>query len=211
MRGVETSNPARGKIVRTASRLNKRHAGGCKLPALILMTDDERSADWLGAVRALPRGSAVIVRHRDGREREKLARQLRRACAERQIKLLIADDARLAVRVPADGVHVPERRIRCVGALKARHPRWFVSASVHGARSLANASPADAVLIAPAFATASHPERAALGVVRLAALATNARAPSFALGGVDEGSIQRLSAVPLCGVALIGGWVRRNR
>ena len=207
MAGVETLNEARGKLARKARQLNARHGRGCA-PALILMTDDAREADWPSAVRALPPGSAVIVRHRDARAREDLARRLRPICAVRRIKMLIADDARLALRVRADGVHLPEKHVGRVDALRALHRHWFVSTSAHNVRAMRAAARADAVLIAPAFPTASHPGRPALGPLRVAALAAQTRAAAYALGGIDATSIQRLSAARLGGVALIGGWTK---
>src|SRR5471032_2410892 len=42
---------------------------------LVLMTDD-RKCDWARAARALPRGSVVVVRGRDTKQRLALARQL---------------------------------------------------------------------------------------------------------------------------------------
>jgi thiamine-phosphate pyrophosphorylase len=206
MAGVETLNEARSKLAREASRLNARHARGKRLPALILMTDDARDVDWGTAARALPAGSAVVVRHREARARENLARRLRSICAARRVKLLIASDACLAQRVRADGVHVPEKEAARVAPLKARHPQWLITASAHGVKAVASARHADAVLIAPAFATASHPGREALGALRIAALAAEARVGTYALGGVDARSIGRLSAARLSGVALIGGW-----
>jgi thiamine-phosphate pyrophosphorylase len=195
---------ARGKLARAAARLNARRGRG--LPALVLMTDDARGADWVSAVAALPRGAAVIVRHREPRARAALARRLKGVCAARRLKLLIADDIALAVRVRADGVHVPQRQGAKIAAIKARHPRWLVSASAHGAASVGAAAAADAVIIAPVFATASHPGRAPLGAMRFAALAQGGHA-AYALGGIDARSVQRLAAMPVCGIALIGGWV----
>ena len=211
MTGVETLNAARGKLARKANQLHARHAHGRQSPALVLMTDDSREVDWVEAVRALPSGSAVVVRHRDGKARERLARALRGVARERGVKLLIADDAALALRVRADGVHVPEKHVTRIAALRARHAHWFVSASAHNARAVAAASRAgaDGVLIAPVFATGSHPGRRTLGALRLTALATQARIGVYALGGIDCISVQRLIAAPLNGVALIGGWTER--
>lgn len=207
---VETPNEARSKIVRIAGRLRARNARGRAVPALVLMTDDERPADWVGAVRALPSGGAVVVRHRDGRERERLARQLRAICAARRIKLLIADDAALALRVRADGVHMPEKRARRIAALRISHPGWLITTSAHSAMAVVAAARwgAHGVLIGPVFATASHPGRDSLGVLRLTALSVQARVAAYALGGVNADSIQRLAALPLSGVALIGGWTK---
>lgn len=165
------------------------------------MTDDARAADWAEAVAALPRGAAVIVRHREARAREALAQRLRPIARARGVKLLVADDAGLAVRVGADGVHVPERKVAAIAGLRARHPRWIITISAHGL--VRNAS-ADAVLLSPVFATASHAGRAGLGVVRFAALS---RGRVYALGGVDAASVQRLAASNACGIALIGGWI----
>lgn len=171
------------------------------------MTDDARDVDWVQATAALPRGAAVVVRHREPRAREALARRLKRVCAARGVLLLIADDPSLAMRVRANGVHVPQRRGAKLAAIKARFPRWLVTASGHHAAAVmaARTAGADAVLIAPVFETASHPGRGALGPVRFAALADGPNC--YALGGVDAASVQRLAATPACGIALIGGWV----
>ena len=209
MAGVETPNAARGKLVRKALQLNARNARGRGLPAIVLMTDDRLNADWRAAVRALPSGSAFVVRHRDARMREMLARHVRTICAARRVRLLIADDPHLAMRLRADGVHLPERRMVLASGLKARHPKWLVTTAAHGAAAASAAGRycADAVFIAPAFATASHPGGAALGVVRLAAIANAARIFTYALGGIDEGTVARLQTTAVCGVALISGWI----
>jgi thiamine-phosphate pyrophosphorylase len=205
MAAVETLNAARGKLSRSAARFAARHGRG--LPPLILMTDDRREVDWREAAAALPRGAAVIVRHRDGRAREALARSLLPVCKARHVKLLIADDAALALRIRADGLHLPERRAVRAQALKVRHPRWFVTVAVH--KVSAAAGGADAVIVAPVFATASHPGRESLGLVRFALLARSANA-AYALGGIDARSADRLAALPLAGIALIGGWTVRS-
>lgn len=169
------------------------------------MTDDARDVDWVEAVAALPRGAAVIVRHRERKAREVLARRLRAVAIARGVKLLIADDEALAVRVRADGLHIPQRHGVRAAAIKSRYPHWLVTASAHDAAAMRVR--ADAVIVGPVFATASHPGARGLGAVRFAALAHGAR-HVYALGGVDAQSAQRLSAQPLSGVALIGGWVR---
>jgi thiamine-phosphate pyrophosphorylase len=193
-------NDKRAKLARAAARLNARNGRG--LPPLVLMTDDARDVDWVEAVSSLPRGAAVIVRHRQARAREMLARRLRGVALARGVKLLIADDEALALRVRADGMHVPQRHGDKTVAIKARHPHWLVTASAHNA---AMRVPADAVIIGPVFATASHPGAAGLGVVRFASIALRARRV-YALGGIDASSIQRLLTVPIAGVALISGW-----
>ena len=201
--GMGSLGEARGKLARAAARLNARHGRG--LPPLILMTDDARDVDWIEAVAALPRGAAVIVRHRDPRAREMLARRLRGVTRAAGVTLVIADDEALAVRVRADGLHIPQRHGVRAAAIKSRHPHWLVTASAHDTAAMR--VQADAVIVGPVFATASHPGAHGLGAARFASLANGAR-HVYALGGVDAVSVQRLFALPLCGVALIGGWVR---
>jgi thiamine-phosphate pyrophosphorylase len=195
-----------GKLARQARMLNMRNARG-RLPALVLMTDDTRAADWVAAASALPSGSAVIVRHRHAAPREALARQLIAVCRPRRVKVLIADDPALAHRVRADGVHLPEARAAKLSGVRAHNRGWLVTCAAHNAGAVRRAGQADAVLISPVFATASHVERRGLSVTRFAALARGARAV-YALGGVETKTIRRLVAHRIVGIGLIGGWVR---
>ncbi len=202
-------NEAQAKLARHARALNTRHARGRALPAIVLMTDDTRDVDWTKAVSALPRGSAVIVRHRDAGLREQLARRLRPICRAGGVALLVADDAALAYRIGADGVHLPERQVARLPGLRSRNRRWLVTCAAHSVAAVqrAHAAGADAVFVSPVFATASHPERTALGTVRFAAL-TAAPIGVYALGGVETKTIRRLVAHRIVGIGLIGGWVR---
>ncbi|MFM9863956.1 MAG: thiamine phosphate synthase [Micropepsaceae bacterium] len=198
---------ARAKLARHARALNTRHARGRTLPAIVLMTDDTRDADWVAAASALPRGSAVIVRHRDPALRERFARRLRSVCKARHVTLLVADDAALAQRIQADGVHLPEKRIGRLPGLRAQNATWLITTAAHSAAAVRRAGDADAVFVSPVFGTASHPDRSALGVIRFAGLAREGRAV-YALGGVDTKTIRRLVAHRIVGIGLIGGWVR---
>ena len=123
---------------------------------------------------------------------------------------LVADDPALAVRVQADGVHLPQRRLAALGGLRARFPHWFLTVAAHDATALvaAQRGGADAVFLSPAFATASHPDARVLGPVRFAALAASVHLPVLALGGIDGDSVQRLAPARVAGVGLIGAWIR---
>ncbi|MDZ4738664.1 MAG: thiamine phosphate synthase [Alphaproteobacteria bacterium] len=201
----ETVTQNRAKLARKALRLNARCGRG--LPSLVLMTDDTLVVDWVEAVRALPRGSAVVVRHREARAREALALGLRVVCDARGVKLLIADDVKLAVRLRADGVHLPQARMAKVGVARAQFGLVTVSAHDRAAVARACVLGADAVFVSPVFATASHAERGALGVVRFAAMSAGCACPVYALGGIDANSINRLGGLRLAGVALMRGWL----
>lgn len=173
------------------------------------MTDRHRLPDPLGAARALPRGSAVILR--DAPDRLALGRALKALCARRGLLLLVAGDPALARALKADGVHWPEARLpRRVGA-----PWALVTASAHGRAGLvrARAAGVDAVLVSPVLPTDSHPGAKALGLVRFRALARAADPPVLALGGIDAKTARRLFARGLgrgapAGVAAIGALAR---
>jgi thiamine-phosphate pyrophosphorylase len=173
------------------------------------MTDDSRKADWVAAASALPRGAAVIVRMRQSAAREALARAMIAALRPRGIAVLIAADWRLAWRLRADGVHLPEAQSWTAKGLKARWPRALITAAAHGAKGLvaANAGRADMALLSAAFPTASHAGRAALGPIRWALARQGRKLPVAALGGVTGTNAARLTAGGADALAVISAWI----
>ncbi len=172
-------------------------------PRRLLVTDARRLADPLPAIAGLQAGDGVLFRHYELAPKARLALGLKVAalCRSRGLLLLVAGDVRLARRLQADGLHLPERLMR-------RHPGMCVTAAAHGAGAVARAARAGAaaVLVSPVFATASHPGVAGLGAVRLAALADAARRRGlkvYALGGMGPAGLRRLRGQPLAGFAAI--------
>ena len=193
-------------LAKLSARLN--HAAGQtgRLPSVLLLTDQWRLPDPLPSVAALPPGAGVILRHYDDVGRERLGLALRRLCRRRGLWLLIAGDWRLAARLGADGVHLPERQVGR-GVPPPRRPDWLVTAAAHSRAALWRAARAgaDAALLSPVFATASHPEATVLGPLRFAALAGAAPLPVYALGGVDALTGKRLNRSGAAGLAAISG------
>jgi thiamine-phosphate pyrophosphorylase len=197
------SEKERATLAAAARALNANNAP--HLPALILMTDQDRLADPLAAARGLPHGSAVIVRHRQAGERAVLARMLLRIAEERGLRLSIADDPALAQELDV-GLHLPEARASKARVLRECYLLSFVTAGAHSAQAVEAASKAgvDAVLLSPLFATRSHPKRAPLGIKSAATIARNAKIPVYALGGIDMRTVARLEGTPFAGIAAIG-------
>jgi thiamine-phosphate pyrophosphorylase len=193
---------ARAKLARAAMRFAAQ--SGYALPPLILMTDDDRLADPLGAARALPCGSTVIVRAREPARRKQLAAELKRIAQSGGLKLLIADDPDLAAHIGADGLHLPEQHAKQAAHWRARYPHWIVTVAAHTAKAIIAAHHADAVIVGPVFATASHPGTAAMGALRLRIIAQQSPLPVYALGGIDPRTVQRLAGAKLAGLAAIG-------
>jgi len=188
-----------GKLARLAFRLNRG-----ALPPLVLMTDDERLPEPRAAASRLPPGSLIVLRARERDRRRRLAASLARIAAQRGLYLLIADDPNLACS--AHGAHFPEARAGEIAYWRARRPHLLFTASAHSLRAAVRAASfgADAVLLSPVFATKSHPGRAALGPMRLRAIAALLPASVYALGGIDETNVLRLSGAGLAGIAAIG-------
>ena len=199
------SQLARAKLARAAHRLNEGQSGA--LPPLILMTDDARVADPLAAAKELPRGSAVILRHRNRQERARQAVAL--ACVARAhgLALLIAGDEALARAVGAGGVHFSEREVARAAHCRALNPGWLITVAAHSDRALSRAARAgaDAALLAPAFPTKSHPDKKALGALRVRIMAATIPLAVYALGGISARNVERLYGARLAGLAAIEG------
>lgn len=202
------SRLSREHLARAAYALNAA-AAAQRLPALILMTDEKRLADPLPAARALPKGSAIILRHTDPKARASLAGALKPIVRSRGLWLLIANDATLAARIGADGLHLSEVQMRQAAHWKALHPSWLITVAAHSARALTLSATAraDAALLAPIFETRSHKASRPVGVARARLIASRAALPVYALGGIDAGNVGRLSGAQIAGIAAIGGLI----
>jgi thiamine-phosphate pyrophosphorylase len=198
---LATDKLARAKLARAAAALNAR--SGSTLPALVLMTDDERLADPLAAARALPSGSMVVLRARQDSHRAKRAAELRQITRTMGNTLLIANDADLAVRIEADGIHLSEDRAQEASHWRALHPDWIITAAAHSLAAT-HIPDADAVFVSPVFATSSHPDARPLGVAELDRIARQSPVPVYALGGITADNAQQLADMKLIGLAAIG-------
>jgi thiamine-phosphate pyrophosphorylase len=198
----------RDLLRRYAARLRSQRQL-CRVPSLVLLTDDDRSVDWIDAVMALPSGSAVIVRARSPERRKALALATIRIGKPRRILILIADDIKLAIRIRADGVHFPERNAWKITSLRRCNPNARVTMSAHSARGVAAASrlAANAVFLSPIFQTVSHPNTMALGATRWAMLARTSRIPVFSLGGLNPSNVKAAIASGARGLGVIGSWI----
>lgn len=172
------------------------------------MTDETRLADPVPALARLPRGAGVILRHYQTTDRARLAARMAQACRRLGLVLVIAADWRLAAAVTAAGLHLPDHRDGpAPGArLWRARGRRLLTVAAHGPRGLvrAHAVAADAALLSPVNATASHPGGKVLGVTRAALMMRSARAPIMALGGVGPKDLRALRPRGFAGVAGIG-------
>lgn len=193
-------------LTKLSFRLNRMAGYSGRLPGIMLLTDAERLADPLPAAAALPPGGGVILRHYGVAGREALGRELMTLCRRRGLTLLVAGDWRLALTLGAHGVHLPEWQTTQPLSWP-RKPGWLVTAAAHSAPALLRAARlgADAALLSPLFATASHPGARVLGVTRFSRLVHQAKLPVYGLGGITAANVSRLAASGAVGIAAISG------
>jgi len=163
-----------------------------KFPAQILVTDPVRLPDPAAIMEVLPPGTGILLRPYGAPQPEALAAKLAAIARRRRLALLVAGaDWRLAAKVGAAGVHLPEAvaRRHCLAGLRLwlRRGRKMLSVAAHSRAGLARAARlgAAAALLSPVFPTASHPGAATIGATRFALWAQAARLPVVALGGID--------------------------
>jgi thiamine-phosphate pyrophosphorylase len=195
---------ARVRLARAAACLNRRR--DTALPALVFLTDDDRTLDPLKSVRALPPGSLVVLRARQYARRLELAKAIAPVAKERRLVWLVADDPELASRVEADGAHFPESRMAEAHHWRALRAHWLITCAAHSLSACANIArtSADAAFLAPIFATASHAGGETLGPMRMRAIARQSPLPVYALGGIDDQTARRLRNATLAGLAAVG-------
>jgi len=159
-------------------------------PEAWLFTDERMTDGLWRALDRLARGAGVILRHHGAPDRAALGAGVARVARRRGLRLLVADDPRLARALRA-GLHQnpPVRPLRWRGRLR--------TATAHDLPELRAAERAGAglVFLSPVFATRTHPGARTLGRARFGLLARAARVPVAALGGVTRARYRGLRAL----------------
>jgi thiamine-phosphate pyrophosphorylase len=191
------------RIARTLSRAARLRKG---LPALILVTDPDRTPDPVALALRLPRGCGIVFRAFGRPGAGETARTLAKVARARGLTLLLGADA---VRIPGAGAHLPERLAHRAGTLKRARPGLIVTAAAHSLPALiaARRAGADAAMLSTVFDSQSPSARRPLGAVRFAALVRQAGLPVYALGGLSMKNAPRLRGSGASGLAMVGGLV----
>lgn len=195
------------KLSEVGKRLNSQNASSQKLPSLFMITDLLKIADPVKAAGKMPRGSGIILRDYEFKERERLALRLIRISRHCKFKLLIAGDPELAIKIGAAGLHLSESR-----ATESRRWRyrkhWLITVSAHSRPGLrcATICGANAVFLSPVFKTTTHLNSRPLGTHTFNLLSIGVPIPIYALGGINSNNAQKLLYTPAAGIAAIGAF-----
>ena len=196
-----------GALWRVAQALNAAAARARALPPLLFFTDPERTPDPVTVAAHLPRGAGIVFRGFGRPDAEAIARDLAGIANQAGLTLLIGQDADLAERSGARGVHLPERALAEARGLRARRPDWLITGAAHGEAGLtaARAAALDAAVLSPVFDSRSVSAAKALGVEQFRALTAGAGLPVYALGGVTAATAPDLAGSGAVGLAAIDG------
>ncbi|MDO8607516.1 MAG: thiamine phosphate synthase [Phaeospirillum sp.] len=199
-------------LANAARPLNSTACRPWRGPALLLVTDEARLPDPLPVIATLPPGSGVLLRHYGDQRRLNLALAIAALARRRRLVLLVAGDWRLAARLGAAGLHLPEGLARhgvlspALGWRRCRHR--LLSVACHSPAALGRAARlgADAAVLSPAFATASHVGAKPIGPSRFGLWARRAGLPVLALGGLTPRTARRLPKGAAAGLAGVGAF-----
>jgi thiamine-phosphate pyrophosphorylase len=156
----------------------------------------------------LPRGAGIVFRAFGAADAEAQGLRLKAIARARGLRLLVGADARLAARIGADGLHLPERAAGEARSARRSHDNWIVTCAAHSlaaARRAAQAG-ADAAVVSAVFASRSPSAGPPIGPLRLAGLTRQAGLPVYALGGISDATAGRLRAAGLIGLAGVDGF-----
>jgi len=119
-------------------------------------------------------------------------------------RLFVNDRLDVALAAGAAGVQLGQGSLEPEDARRL-NPAWWIGKSVHDVREAeaAHAGGADYLLVGPVFSTATHPDRAPLGLARLQEI-VGIGLPVIAIGGVTPERMPELMAgAAIHGVAAI--------
>ena len=171
---------------------------------LYVITPDATPNRVVEVASAAVRGGtdAIQLRHKSLARGEllALARRVREITRSAGVIFVVNDHVDVALLSEADGVHLGPDDLAIASARRIAGGRLFIGASASSpeAARAAIAEGADYLGSGPAFATPIKTEKKVIGPEGVAAIAATAGAvPVFAIGGIDETNLPRLTALGL--------------
>jgi thiamine-phosphate pyrophosphorylase len=118
-------------------------------------------------------------------------------CRPRGVPVIVNDRLDLASRCGADGVHLGQEDLAAHAEASLRQRELLLGISTHDAAEMHRAAleAPDYVGVGPCFPTATKGIARGLDPDRLADLLRLARVPAFAIGGIDETNLRRLTSL----------------
>ncbi len=188
------------------------NAGRWKLGGVYLVTSPQRPvARLVSTVSAALEGGVSVVQFREKHppsveDRIVAGRAVAEVCRSHRVPILVDDDAELARRLDADGVHVGRGDTPPEAARALLGPKAIVGVTVHGGNQeeeVARRAGADYVAVGPFFPSPTKPEEPVLPMAVLHAVVSRSRLPVFAIGGITAERARDLARTGVAGVAVV--------
>ncbi len=183
----------------------------------ITQTNGKTSKKIIEEVNAAIIGGATIIQYRDklanGKLKLYLARELLACCQQHKVLLIINDDAELAHRIGANGVHIGKDDGDIAKARKKLGPKAIIGLSCYNNVTLAKhaeTNGADYVAFGRFFPSSSKPLALPASIETLKQAKKQIKIPIVAIGGIlPENGSQLLNAGADI-LAVIGGLFDHN-
>lgn len=185
----------------------------CDKKDLLLYAVTDRS--WLNGgtlyrqVEMAVRGGATFIQLREKKLAEaqflEEAIQIRELCKKAGVPFVINDNASLACRINADGVHVGQDDMNAQEARKLLGPDKIIGVSAHTVEEAlrAEADGADYLGAGAVFPTGSKTNVNRLSFETLKAICGAVKIPVIAIGGIGMDNVMQLAGSGISGVAVI--------
>lgn len=135
----------------------------------------------------------------------KEALSLRMLTLKEKVPFIINDRADIAYLVNADGLHIGQDDIPVKLARKIMGKNKIIGVSCHNLKQVIKAQKdgADYISFGPIFHTSFKPDLKAKGINLLKNIVKKVRLPVFAIGGINQGNIQKIIDSNLNRIAVI--------
>lgn len=175
---------------------------------IIFITDCRRVSDYIDVAKKLSNYSIIILRdyHLPEVERLKMGLKLREICKQKGHLFLVARDFRLAIKLKADGIHLPEKLAPQIIAKLGNHKNtFFISLATHTSpKNIKLRHIPDIFLLSQIFPSISHVNTTNIPYYHLITKSFTFSNVA-ALGGVNITNYKRLSGASFTGWAMISG------
>lgn len=151
--------------------------------------------------------TCLQLREKDLDDEAFLARaiEMQRLCKRYNVPLIINDNVRVAIQSGASGIHVGQSDMPLSEVRKLVGENMIIGVSAHNVEEakLAEAGGADYLGVGAIYTTTTKPDASYVPVSELKRICRAVRIPVVAIGGMERGTISKLSGTGVDGVAMV--------
>lgn len=151
--------------------------------------------------------TCLQLREKDLDDEAFLARaiEMQKLCKRYNVPLIINDNVKVAIQSGASGIHVGQSDMPLSEVRKLVGENMIIGVSAHNVEEAkaAEAGGADYLGVGAIYATTTKPDATYVPVSELKRICKAVRIPVVAIGGMERGTISKLSGTGVDGVAMV--------